>query len=166
MINLVLALAMLIAPVVIGGQATDFSGTWRMDFKRSSGLPSSFDKLGWYTLTVEQSSDSMRVVAQFEGGGQKVALPPTIYRFDSSEVYREDTLRGTKRWIRCEWESTGRKLIVTNRVIERRPHGEQHFTETDVWQFGKKNMLLILVTQKFEGNDSTHVERRYFHRMR
>ncbi len=149
-----------------GGRTTDFSGTWKMDLRASTDLPSSFHHLAWYTMSVDQAKDSMRIDVRFQGEGRTVELPATVYRFDSSEVYRADTLRGTQRWIRSEWESTGRKLIVTSRVVQKREGDEQRYTETDVWQFGKKNMLLIVVTQKFEGTDSTHVERRYFRRAR
>ncbi len=101
-----------------------------------------------------------------KGAGQVVDLPPTIYRFDGSEVYREDSLRGSKRWIKSTWTTNGQKLIVTSRVSLRQRAGEQRYTETEVWEYGKRNSLLVLITQKFENDDSTHSEERIFTRMK
>lgn len=160
-----LALASLL---VFGFQhsGTDFSGTWRLDMKMSKGLSKAFKNVRWETMTVRQEGDSMVVMKELEGSGQTVTFPPTIYRFDSSEVYREDTLRGTKRWIRSQWTSTGKKLIVTNRVRQQGEGSELRYTQTDVWQFGKRNTLLLLMTKKFENSDSTQIERRYYRRVK
>ena len=145
---------------------TDFSGRWKLDMKKSKDLPTSFKSVESYTINVTQSLASMVLHTEMVGGGQTVNLPPTIYKFDSSEVYREDTLRGSKRWIRSAWTTTGFKLIVTSKVVLSQKGNEQHYVQTDVWQFGKKNTLLLLVTQEFEKNDSTHSEQRVFHRVR
>ncbi len=144
----------------------DFSGTWRLDIKMSKGLAQAFKNVRWETMTVRQEGDSMVVTKELEGSGQSVTFPPTIYKFDGSEVYREDTLRGTKRWIRAQWTTTGKKLIITNRVEQKGEEGELKYTQTDVWQFGKKNMLMLLMTKKSETADSTQVERRYYRRVR
>ncbi|MBI3766413.1 MAG: hypothetical protein HY277_07925 [Ignavibacteriales bacterium] len=133
--------------------------------KSSKDLPESFKSLQSYVLSVNQTIDSMVMQPEMTGAGQKFKLPPTIYKFDGSEVYREDKERGSQRWIKSGWTTTGQKLIVTNRVIQKQGISEHHYTQTDVWQFGKKNTLMILVTQKFEKNDSTHTERRYYHRV-
>jgi hypothetical protein len=144
----------------------DFSGRWRLDVKKSKDLPPSFKSVESYTMEITQSPDSMTEQRQMKGAGQVVDFPPTVYKFDGSEVYREDTTRGSKRWIKSSWTTTGQKLIVTSNVVLHQRSGEQRFTQTDVWQFGKKNALLLLVTQKFEKNDSTHSEERVFYRMR
>lgn len=146
-------------------QRADFSGKWKLDKKSSKDLPESFKSVDSYILSVTEATDSMVMQPTMTGAGQTFKLPPTIYRFDESEVYREDKERGSQRWIKANWTSTRQKLIVTNRVIQKQGNNEQHYTQTDVWQFGKKNTLLILITQKFEKNDSMHTERRYYHRM-
>lgn len=143
----------------------DFSGTWKLDKKTSKGLPSSFSMVNEYTMEVNQSADSSVIHTQLAGPEGPVNFPPTIIKYDGSEIYREDTLRGSKRWITASWTTTGQKLIVTNRVIQHRGNAEQRYTQTDVWQFGKRNMLLIHTTQKFETGDSTHSEQRYFTRV-
>ena len=144
----------------------DFSGEWKLDLKKSKDLPASFKSVDSYTMGITQSVDSMIERREMKGAGQTVSFPPTIYKFDGSEVYREDSLRGSKRWIKSSWTTTGQKMIVTSKVVLHQRTGEQRFVETDVWQFGKRNTLLLLMTQKFEPNDSTHSEQRIFHRMR
>lgn len=147
-----------------GTPRADFSGTWKLNMKASAGLPSSFAMVKGYTMEVAQTADSLVIQTELAGPDGAVRFPATVVRSDGAEVYREDTLRGSKRWITAAWTTTGQKLIVTNRVIQRRGDAEQRYMQTDVWQFGKHNTLLILVTQKFEQGDSTRTERRYFTR--
>jgi len=147
-------------------KVADFSGKWKLDLKKSKNLPASFKSVDSYTMELSQTPDSMVEERVMKGAGQVVDFPPTVYKFDGAEVFREDTLRGSKRWIRSSWTTTGQKLIVTSRIGLRQRSGEQRLTETDVWQLGKSRTLLLLVTQKFEGTDSTHSEERVFHRMR
>ncbi len=141
---------------------TDFAGTWKLDVKKSKGLPKSFAHIDSFSMDVNQTADSMVTVTSFAGDGVSMKLPPTTIKFDGTEIFREDTTRGSKRWIKASWTTTGEKLIVDNRVEQRRGPSTQKYTETDVWEFGKRGMLMILVTQKFEGGDSTHTEQRYF----
>jgi len=155
--------------LVIGQEKrAHFSGTWKLDKRTSTDLPESFKHVDAYLLHVGQGPDSMSVVAEMSGDGQNVTLPVTLYEFDGHEVYREDTLRASKRWIKASWTSTGEKLIVTNRVVQKvgSPQ-ENRYEQTDVWQFSKKrNTLLIFITQKFEDpSKPSHTERRYFHRV-
>jgi hypothetical protein len=162
--RLLLASALGLLALGWGSNRADFSGTWKLNMKSSKGLPSSFAMVKGYTMEVAQSSDSLVIHTELAGPDGAVKFPPTVVKYDGPEVYREDTLRGSKRWISAGWTTTGQKLIVTNRVIQRRSGAEQHYTQTDVWQFGKRNTLLLLVTQKFE--DSTHSEQRTFTRVR
>jgi len=145
----------------------NFSGTWKLNMKKSKNLPASFMNLKSYSMHVQGSDDSMTVVVEFEGSGQRVASPPTVYVFDGKERYREDTLRGSRRRIPASWTSTGQKLIVTSRVIQTQGQTkgqERGYTQTDTWALSRRNTLDILVTQKFEGSDSTNSEQWIFHR--
>ena len=146
-----------------GRHHAGFSGTWKMNIAKSKNLPPSFRNLDSYSMKIEGSDDSMTVNVEFEGSGQKVSPPPAVYAFHGKERYREDTLRGSKRWTTSSWTTTGQKLIVTSRVIQTQGR-ERHYTETDVWEFRNRNTLEIHVTQKFEGSDSTNSERRIFRR--
>lgn len=161
------ALVLLAAAVLFigfGGSRSDFSGTWKLDKKLSKNLPPEFKMVNDFSIAVAQSADSMVTTTSFAGMGGANTLPPTIVKFDGNEVYREDTARGTKKWISASWATTGRKLIVTSRVELHRSKGDVKYTETDSWQFGKRNMLLIIQTKKFEPGDSTVSDERYFRR--
>ena len=165
----IITIVLMLCVVAVGFQNhhTDFSGKWRLDMKQSKDLPASFKNLQSYTLHVDQAKDSMTTIPEFTGMGQTMKLPSTIYKFDNTEVYREDTVRGSKRWRKASWTTNGQKLIVTSRVIQHLQNGiEQRYTQTDVWQSTNANRLLLLVTQKFEPNDSTRTERRVFVRMK
>jgi len=164
--TLILAAALGLLALGWGSSQADFSGTWKLNMKTSKGLPSSFAMVKGYTMEVEQSADSLVIHTELAGPEGAVTFPPTVVKYDGVEVFREDTLRGSKRWITAAWTTTGQKLIVTNRVSQRRGGAEQRYTQTDVWQFGKHQSLLIVVTQKFEPGDSTHIEQRYFTRAR
>jgi len=144
----------------------DYSGKWKLNLKSSKGLPSSFKHVDAYVMQVDQTDTTMVINTHLVGSGQSVDFPPTTITFDSVEQHRVDTLRGSDRWISAAWTTTGQKLIVTSKVTQHRGASEQHYTETDVWQFGKRGTLMILVTQKFEGGDSSHTEQRYFARAR
>ncbi len=141
----------------------NFSGTWVMNIKKSKNLPPSFKNVKSYKMRVEDAGDSMTVFIQFEGMGQKVDIPPTVYSFDGIERYREDTARGSKRWATTTWTTNGLKLIVNSRVIQSRGSVRQ-YKETDVWLLRGAKRLDIEVTQKFEGSDSTNSEQRIFSR--
>ena len=144
---------------------TDFSGTWALDMKKSQNLAPSFKSVTSFRMNVQQTNDSIIINRHMSGSGQTLDLPPLSYRFGGPEVFREDTLRGTKHWTTAAWETTGQKFIVNDRTVRRQGEKEQHYTQTEVWQFGKKNMLMILLTQKFDEGDSTHTERRYYRRV-
>jgi hypothetical protein len=146
-----------------GERRADFSGKWSLNLRKSKNLPSSFKNVKSYSMDVEQAGDSIVVAVVFEGGGQRIQLPQTIYAFDGKERYREDTVRMSKRWISSGWTTTGQKLIVTSRVIQRQG-GERRYKETDIWELTNRNTLRVHVTQEFEGNDSTYSEQRLFHR--
>jgi len=143
----------------------NLSGSWKLDKRHSDNLPKSFAMVESFIQHIDQFNDSMVVTTTMTGAGQTQTFPPTIYKFGGLELYREDTARGSQRWIKAAWESTGQRLVVTQRVIQRAGPKEVRYTETDVWQKGKRNMLLIVVTQKYEGSDSTHSERRYYQRV-
>ena len=147
-----------------GERHADFSGKWSMNLRKSKNLPPSFKNVKSYSMDVEQAGDSVVVAIVFEGGGQRVELPPTIYAFDGKERYREDTVRLSQRWITSSWTTTGQKLIVTSRVIQRQG-GERRYRQTDIWELTNRNTLRVHVTQEFEGNDSTFSEQRLFHRL-
>ncbi len=144
---------------------SDFSGTWKLDFQRSVNLPASFKNVEAYSLDVRQTADSMIVVVGLVGNGQDVKFPPTMYAFDSSETYREDTLRGSKRWIRCIWETTGKKMVVINKVRQKKDQAEVEYTQKDIWQLNDLNTVQVSMTQSFATGDSIHSERRVFHRV-
>jgi hypothetical protein len=97
--------------------------------------------------------------------GQKVVLPPSVYVFDGQERYREDTARGSKRWTKSTWTTTGLKLIMNSRVIQSRGGKETRYAETDTWELTNSSTLRLHVDQKFEGKDSTNSEIRIFRRM-
>ncbi len=154
--------------VVMGFQSetADFSGKWKLDFQKSRDLPESFRNVDSYVLDISQAGDSMTVNTTVRGDGQTISFPTTTYKFNGEEVVREDTLRGSKRWIKASWTTTGQKLIVTSRVEQRRQDGaNQKYTETDVWQYGMKHSLLIISTRTYDGSDSTQSERRVYTRM-
>jgi hypothetical protein len=143
----------------------DFGGTWKMAIVKSKNLPPSFKNVKVYQMNIQQTPDSMTVIVGFEGMGQKVVLPPSVYVFDGNERYREDTARGSKRWTKSTWTTTGQKLIMTSRVIQSRPGRESRYTETDTWELTGSSTLRLHVDQKFEGKDSTNSEIRVFRRV-
>ena len=147
-----------------GERRADFSGKWSLNLHKSKNLPTSFKNVKSYSMDVDQAGDSIVVAIVFEGAGQRIELPPTVYAFDGKERYREDTVRMSKRWIACSWTTTGQKLIVTSRVIQRQG-GERRYRETDIWELTNRNTLRVHVTQEFEANDSTFSEQRLFHRV-
>jgi len=160
----VMIILLIVVSFGFGERHADFSGKWSLNLRKSKNLPASFKNVKSYSMDVEQAGDSVVVAIVFEGGGQRVELPPTIYAFDGKERYREDTVRLSQRWITSSWTTTGQKLIVTSRVIQRQG-GERRYRQTDIWELTNRNTLRVHVTQEFEGNDSTFSEQRLFHRL-
>lgn len=159
-------IVMLLAALTFGAPSkhADFSGVWKLDMKKSMNLPKTFASVEAYALEITQAADSMTAVAHMAGNGQKVTFPVAVYRFDGSEVYREDMERQIRRWIRSSWQTTGKKLIVNSRVEQQFGPKLVKYTQRDVWQMLDARTLQISVTQTFEGKDSTHSERRIFKR--
>ena len=144
----------------------DFSGMWKLDRKKSVNLPESFAQVESYTMNVRQTADSMIIVIGLSGSGQSVTFPVTNYVFKGDEVFREDTLRHSRRWTRCEWSSGGNTLVVTSRVEQGIGEKKKEYTPRDEWQLKDKKTFQITVNQKFAHSDSTRNERRVFHRMK
>src|SRR5438876_1069780 len=120
------ALAAAVAVLALGFQAgrTDFSGTWKLDKNKSEHLPPSFQHVDAYTLEARQWKDTLQVTVTLDGGGQHVTFPLTLYTFNGKEVFRLDSLRGTKRWSRGAWSSDGSQFIVDSRV-EQKMRGQE-----------------------------------------
>jgi len=161
-------LFLLLGLLFVGAQKNraHFAGVWSLDLKKSQGLPAAFSSVESFTMVVKQHADSMVVASQMTGGGQSVSFPVSVYRFGSSEVFREDTARGTKRWMRSAWSANGRTLTVVNRVEMRSGGKEQRFTQTDAWQMKGKDLLQETMTTKFTGSDSTRSQTRVYHRVK
>ena len=145
---------------------TDFSGSWKLDLKKSKNLPAAFKNVDRYIMEVQQNTDSLVAVVQMEGMGQKTSLPPLVCVFAHKEDYTEDTLRLAKHWISSEWTSTGTKFIVHKKNVLQVAQSEQRSTETDVWMLKNRSTLIISVTQKLEKDGSTKSEQRVFHRVK
>jgi hypothetical protein len=159
-----------VASIVLVGfqmpKRSNFSGSWKLDLKKSKNLPASFKNIEKYIFVVTQSADSLVGVATMVGSGQEVTLPPMAYVFNGREEYTEDSLRFVKRWSRAEWATTGTKLIIHKRSIQGAMGHEQKSTQTDVWELKNLSTLLLTVTQKFETGDSTHNEQRVFRKVK
>jgi hypothetical protein len=157
----------LIAVCFLGFQSerSDFSGNWKLDKKKSSHLPESFTSVDSYVMNVRQTNDSMVTTVNMSGNGQHVTFPLTAYTFVGKEVFREDTLRGSKRWSKSTWETTGRKFIVESRVQLKKAKGDQEYTERAVWQLNDRKTMQLSITQHYVQGDSTHSERRIFRRV-
>jgi hypothetical protein len=145
---------------------TDFSGHWKLDTSKSVNLPSSFAQVESYTMNVRQTVDSMIIVVELSGGGQHVTFPVTTYAFGGAEVFREDTVRQSRRWTTCSWSSNGKNLLVSSRVEQGAGEKKKEYVQHDSWNLGGPGTLRILVTQKFTRGDSTRNEQRVFHRMK
>lgn len=156
LLNAVLLLAMPVHP--------DFSGSWKLDLTKSLNLPGSFKQVEAYTMEIQQTNDSMTIIVGLVGGGQSVKFPVTKYIFDSSEVFREDTLRHSKRWTRCSWEQDGTTLEVTSRVQQGIGEKRTEYVEHDEWKMNGADAFQISVSQKYTGTDSTRTEQRIFYR--
>jgi hypothetical protein len=159
-------LILLVAALGFSAPSTrsNFSGTWNLDKKHSTNLPASFASVESYLLDIAQAPDSMTAVARMAGSGQKVTFPVAVYRFNGSEVFREDMERHIRRWVTCSWQTTGKKLVVNSRVEQQIGPIPTRYTQRDVWQMLDARTLQISITQTFEGKDSTHSERRVFKR--
>ena len=144
----------------------DFSGHWRLDIKKSTNLPPSFKDVESYTMDVRQTPDSMIVVVGLAGGGQNVKFPVTNYLFNGAEVFREDTLRMSKRWIKSSWSPDNSALIVTSRVEQGTGDKKKEYTQRDEWKMTGASSFEITIAQTFAHPDSTHNERRVFHKMK
>ena len=147
-------------------KAKNFSGLWELDMKKSTNLPKSFEQVESYTMDVRQTSDSMIIVIGLKGGGQDVKFPLTNYLLNGKEVFREDTLRMSKRWITCSWASNGSVFVVSSKVEQGSAGKKKEFTQRDEWRQKDASTVEISLSQKFAQGDSTHSELRVFHKMK
>jgi hypothetical protein len=142
----------------------NFSGLWELDAKKSKNLPKSFEQVESYTMDVRQTPDSMFLNIGLKGGSQNVTFPLTVYLLNGKEVFREDTLRLSKRWMTCSWASNGSALVVSTRVELGSGDKKKEFTQRDEWRLKDASTFEISLTQKFANSDSTHSELRVFHK--
>ena len=163
-----LVLALLVLVLFAGAQKprTRFAGVWSMDIKESRGLPAAFQNVESFTMVVKQHPDSMVVAIQMAGGGQNVSFPVTVYRFSGAEVFREDTARSTKRWIKAQWSANGRILTLVNRVELGSAGKRQRYTQTDTWQLKGKDLLEMTMKTKYADSDSVRTQVRIYRRVK
>ncbi len=141
-------------------------GKWWLDLNKSENLPPSFKSVDRYLMEIQQVRDSMTVLVELIGSGQDVKFPSSVYKFNGAEMFREDTLRGVKRWFKARWIERGNKFTVAARVEQRNMRGAQLFRQNDVWEMLDDSTLRVSITQKFFPRDSTVSQRRYFHRVK
>ena len=145
---------------------TNFAGKWELDLKKSKDLSASFRSVEQYVIEIQEAHDSMTVYVELKGSGQDVRFPSSVYTFNGKEIFREDTLRGSKRWSKTKWMDRGKKFIVTSRIEQTAMKRSQRYRQTDSWEIRNDGILEITIKQKFEPRDSTSVQHRYFHRMK
>lgn len=145
---------------------SDFSGDWKLDLKKSTHLPGSFQSVDSYVMHIQQTKDSMITSVDMVGSGQHVTFPLVAYGFDGKEIFREDTLRGSKRWSKSTWATTGRKLVIESRVEQKRKDILLEYTQRDVWQLNDSKTIQLSVTQHYPKGDSTRSEKRIFRRVK
>ncbi|MGA2622998.1 MAG: hypothetical protein ABSF91_04015 [Bacteroidota bacterium] len=141
-------------------------GKWWLDLKKSENLPSSFKSIDRYEMEIQQVRDSMTVLVELIGSGQDVKFPSSVYKFNGPEMFREDSLRGIKRWYKARWVERGKKFSVTTRVEQHSMKGGQRFRQTEMWEILDDGTLRVSMTQRFPPRDSTVSQRRYFHRVK
>ncbi len=145
-----------------------YVGKWALDMKKSKNLPESFKSVEQYTMDVQQTGDTIIVVAGLKGSGQDVKFPATMYIPNGNEMFKDDTLRAVKRWYTAQWAEKEKQFTVTSRVSQRnmRTLKEQQYTQSDVWTMQSDSVIHLATTQKFQPNDSTHSQLRVFIRMK
>lgn len=164
-----IAAMMLCAMSALGFQTqeTPFAGKWSLDLQRSVNLPESFKGVESYIITARQTKDSLILLVDMRGAGQHVTFPISSYDFRGKETYRNDSLRGTKRWSRSSRSSDGTTLTITSRTeqigMDKR---KQKFKQTDVWKLINQKTLQLDIRQVYTlPKSETRTERRIFHRM-
>lgn len=162
-------LLLLAAPLLVSfqGKRADFEGKWALDLKKSVNLPPQFATVESYVIDIDQSGDSMTVVAVMKGSGQSVPFPPFIYVVDGKETYRRDTLRGSERWMTAKWGKDGKSVTMDTRVrmsVAGKPPME--FSQHDEWKHGDASTIDVAITQKMSGVDTSRTERRIFRKQK
>lgn len=148
------------------GHSPGLVGKWWLDLNKSKNLSPSFKSVDRYEMEIQQVRDSMTILVELIGSGQHVKFPSSVYKFNGAEMFREDTLRGVKRWFKARWVERGRKFSVTTRVEQRNMRGNQRFRQREMWEILDDGTLRVSVTQKFPPRDSTVSQVRYFHRVK
>ncbi len=145
------------------GKKPDVTGKWDLDLKKSENLPASFRNVDSYTFAVSRSGDTLTVNAGLTGGGQTVEFPPFTYVLDGKETYREDTLRGSRRWSTGHWSKDGGSILVDTKIILAPPGRDTvSVMQHEVWKRKDTSTLEITSEQKFIGTDSVRTERRIY----
>jgi hypothetical protein len=151
----------------VQGKRADFEGKWALDLKKSVNLPPQFSKVESYVIDIDQSGDSMTVLATMKGDGQTVPFPPFVYVVNGKETYRKDSLRGSERWMTAKWGKDGKSVVMDTRVRMQVPgKPPMEFSQHDEWLYGDTATINVAITQKMSGNDSTRSEKRIFRKQK
>lgn len=160
---------MVAVPFLLGfqGKKADFSGTWALDIKKSVNLPREFKTVDSMVLNVRQAGDSLVVLATMKGQGQTVPFPPFIYLLNGKETHRVDTARKSERWILSRWGKDGTSASMESRA-KFTPPGKPvvELKQHDEWKKTDASTLVVTVTQKVGGTDSTHTETRIYRKQK
>jgi hypothetical protein len=149
------------------GKPVNFEGKWSLDLKKSVNLPPQFATVESYVIDIDQSGDSMTVVAVMKGNGQTVPFPPFVYVVNGKETYRKDTARGSERWMTAKWGKDGKSVTMDTRVrmaVAGKPPME--FSQHDVWKQADPSTIDVAISQKMSGSDSNRSEQRIFRKQK
>ncbi|HZV11938.1 MAG TPA: hypothetical protein VFA55_01890 [Candidatus Kapabacteria bacterium] len=121
----------------------DFSGTWVLDKQSSQYLPHSSDNVDKYTLTVQETGDSLTMLIEFTGMGTDNVLGPHTYPLNGKQVYIHDSLRGLDSWRQVERSDDSDHLVLLTRQIQNFGGQVTMVQDTSIWSMPSQDKLQI-----------------------
>ncbi len=121
----------------------DFSGTWVLDKSTSQNLPHSFDNVDKYTLTVQETSDSLSMQIEFTGMGTDNVIGPHSYPLNGKQVYIHDSLRGSDSWRQVERSDDSDHLVLLTKQIQNFGAQVTMVQDTSIWSLLSADKMQI-----------------------
>lgn len=100
---------------------TDFTGTWKLDAAKSTGLPPGMEQ----TMTVAQTGDTVKLETKVKGGPQGDQTVADGYTLDGKEVdFKPSNAPDGKGKRIAKWSADGNGIEVNDKVTVETEQGD------------------------------------------
>lgn len=119
----------------------DFSGNWKLDSAKSSGLPSGMEQ----TMNIAQTGDTIKIETKVKGGPQGEQTVADTYTLNGKENdFAPSNMPNAKGKRASKWNADGNGIEVIEKAEVETPEGSVTIQATRKWTLSADGKTLVI----------------------